>query len=127
MVERRSIGNAIMTPDKIAFIKGAEVKTQEPAKTKEVELATESSDDTKPAERKPKAAKRSPKEEYEPAPNEVLDEILVSRTARFQYRTAQALTRAHLERKLKRQKPTTQQEIIETAVQHWLKEHGYLD
>ena len=116
-----------MTPDKIAFIKGAEAKAQEPVKTNEIEVVTDASDGSKPVERKPKPTRRSPKEEYEPAPNEVLDEMLVSRTARFQYRTAQALTRAHLERKLKRQKPTTQQEIIETAVQHWLKEHGYLD
>ncbi len=128
MAERRSLGDAIMTPEKIAFISGGEAKKSPPVeKVKVIETVLEASDEPKPADRRARARNRTSREEHEPEATEVLDELLVSRTARFQYRTAQALTRAHLERKLKRLRPTTQQEIIEIAVQVWLRDHGYLD
>src|SRR4051794_16958125 len=122
MAERRSLGDAIMTPEKMAFIGGGEAK-KAPAveKVKDIQPAIEASEEAKPSERRSRPRGRSTREEQEPEANEVLDELLVSRTARFQYRTAQALTRAHLERKLKRLRPTTQQEIIEIAVQAWLR------
>jgi len=128
MAERRSLGEALITPDKLAFIKGSEAKPQtETAKVKEIELTTVSNEEPKATDKQPRSTRKRAREDEAPEATEVLDEMLVSRTARFQYRTAQALTRAHLERKLKRLKPTTQQEIIEIAVQSWLKDHGYLE
>jgi hypothetical protein len=51
---------------------------------------------------------------------------MISVTTRFEQQTADALRRAHLEQKLKNIAPATQQEIIEIAVQTWLKDHDYL-
>lgn len=128
MAERRSLGDAIMTPEKMAFISGGEAKRPPPVeKVKDIAPSIEVTEETKPTERRARTRSRSIREEQEPEPTEILDELLVHRTARFQYRTAQALSRAHLERKLKRLRPSTQQEIIEIAVQAWLRDHGYLD
>lgn len=38
----------------------------------------------------------------------------------------QALLHASFDRKLKREKPWTQQDIAAEALAHWLKKHGYL-
>lgn len=127
MVERRSLGDAI-TPEKLAFIKGGESKVSpEPEKVKVIEKALQPAEESKPLENKAKRSKRSTREEQEPEPADVLNQILVSITNRFQHRTVQALRRAHLERKLKNIQPNTQQEIIEMALQEWLTERGYLD
>lgn len=126
MVERRSLGDAI-TPEKLAFIKGGESKVApEPEKVKVIETALQPAEELKPLENKAKRSRRSTREEQEPEPADVLNQILVSITNRFQHRTVQALRRAHLERKLKNIQPNTQQEIIETALQEWLTERGYL-
>lgn len=55
------------------------------------------------------------------------DTYLVAITTRLKSKTADALRRAHLEQKLHRHKPDTQQDIIEAAVQHWLIQHAFLD
>jgi hypothetical protein len=47
-------------------------------------------------------------------------------TTKLQYATVQALRRAYLEQKLNHATPDTQQEIVEFAVQDWLKKHGFL-
>src|SRR5262249_39930896 len=52
--------------------------------------------------------------------------ILVWLTTRLSPATAEALRRATLEQKLRRCWPHTQQEIVESAVRHWLKTHGFL-
>jgi hypothetical protein len=53
--------------------------------------------------------------------------VTISVTTRLEQRTADALRRAHLQQKLKGSQPETQQEIIQIAVQAWLREHDYLD
>jgi hypothetical protein len=53
--------------------------------------------------------------------------VTMSVTTRLEQRTADALRRAHLEQKLKAMQPSTQQEIIEIAVQGWLRDNGFLD
>lgn len=127
MVERRSLGDAI-TPEKLAFIKGGESKVSlEPEKVKVIETTLQPAEESKPLENKAKRSRRSTREEQEPEPADVLNQILVSITNRFQHRTVQALRRAHLERKLKNIQPNTQQEIIEMALQEWLTERGYLE
>ena len=127
MVERRSLGDAI-TPEKLAFIKGGESKVaSEPEKVKVIETTLQPAEEPKPLENKAKRSRRSTREEQEPEPADVLNQILVSITNRFQHRTVQALRRAHLERKLKNIQPNTQQGIIEMALQEWLTERGYLE
>jgi hypothetical protein len=52
--------------------------------------------------------------------------LLVSLTTRLSPATAEALRRASLELRLQRRRPHTQQEIVEAAVQTWLKSHGFV-
>lgn len=126
MAERRSLTTARMTPEAAAFIQGESKQTQV-ENVRLIDVVPTSTEEDKPSDKRMKTRSRAIREEQEPGPSDVLDELLVSRTARFQYRTAQALTRAHLERKLKRLRPSSQQEIIELAVQAWLRDRGYLD
>jgi len=57
----------------------------------------------------------------------LLGAVLVPLTTRLQPKTADALRRAYLEQKLRRQQPATQQEIVEAALVEWLNSHGYLE
>lgn len=75
----------------------------------------------------PKEAKAKRAVKPQAAPQYLTNRITVSVTTRLEQRTADALRRAHLEQKLKNVRPATQQEIIEIAVQAWLKENSYLD
>ena len=51
---------------------------------------------------------------------------LVSLTVRVPRVVPPGLLLASMDRKLKRQRPWTQQEIVAEALTHWLKSHGYL-
>lgn len=57
----------------------------------------------------------------------LIGHLLAPLTTRIQPETADALKRAYLEQKLRRRRPATQQEIIETALSDWLARNGYLD
>jgi hypothetical protein len=52
--------------------------------------------------------------------------LLMPLTTRLQPSTAAALKRAGLEQKLHGQSPGTVQEIVEEAIQDWLRDSGYL-
>lgn len=52
---------------------------------------------------------------------------LVPLTTRLQPATAAALRRAYLERKINGEAQATQQEIVEEALQDWLRSTGFLD
>ena len=51
---------------------------------------------------------------------------LVSLTVRVPRIVPPGLLLASVDRKLKRQRPWTQQEIVAEALIHWLRQHGYL-
>ena len=51
---------------------------------------------------------------------------LVSLTVRVPRCVPPGLLWASVDRKLKRQRPWTQQEIVAEALAHWLRKHGYL-
>ena len=51
---------------------------------------------------------------------------LVSLTVRVPRRVPPGLLWASVDRKLKRHRPWTQQEIVAEALAHWLRKHGYL-
>ena len=51
---------------------------------------------------------------------------LVSLTVRVPRVVPPGLLLASVDRKLKRQRPWTQQEIVAEALTHWLQQHGYL-
>jgi hypothetical protein len=54
----------------------------------------------------------------------VINRVPISTRMREDF--ADALKRASLERQLERVEPNTLQEILEEAVEPWLKSHGYL-
>lgn len=54
------------------------------------------------------------------------DGSLVSLTVRVPRVVPPGLLLASVDRKLKRQRPWTQQEIVAEALTHWLSQHGYL-
>lgn len=126
MSERRSLSSAMeITPEKLAFIHGTPSATP-------VQSA-----DSSPPEMLPTttgAQKRTTRPRQRPEPDAVIEEgapsllgvVLVPLTTRLLPNTADALRRAYLEQKLKGRKPATQQEIVEAAVQGWLRKEGYL-
>lgn len=138
MSKHRSLSNALLTPEKLAFIKGeAPSSVDEPSDSTPSPLDDEVEEsanlapvETKPAPPRKPASLRGKAARLEPPPATTISEndaYLVAITTRLKSRTADALRRAHLEQKLNRREPDTQQEIIEAAVQHWLREHSYLD
>jgi hypothetical protein len=86
----------------------------------------------KPPKRKPEA-KEKPKakregEEATPATPPAMPSVAsrMPLTTRIRSDLASALKRASLERQLAGEKPNTVQDILEQALEPWLKEHGYL-
>ena len=144
MAKHRSLSNALLSPEKMAFIKGQEANQadivadmQTPIKSNAVvipivELAPETSPTLPDAQPVTKpSVKRSKPVPDDPLPHSTTtpanDDYLVAITTRLQARTADALRRAYLEQKLNRLEPATQQEIIELAVQQWLRKNSFLD
>lgn len=143
MAKHRSLSNALLSPERMAFIKGQEADHQvhrqeqdsvvhtEPTVMPVVELTSNAPKtqntrvEKRPAETLEATARRDVAQPNSTStPNA---EYLVAVTTRLQARTAEALRRAHLEQKLNRRDPATQQEIIELAVQEWLRTNSYLE
>jgi hypothetical protein len=137
MVERRSLGEALSTPEKLAFIKGQSETGSKPSPAK-VQASKETVIDLSATEvaiektetRAPRLTRRSRNERSRqdaPDAHDVLDKVLVPMTFRLPHRIAQAIKRAYLEQKLNHKKPDTVQEIGEEALSEWLENAGYLD
>ena len=123
MGKRRSLDDAL-TPEEEAFLKLTSTPKQQ--------LITPKS--------KPKKKKESPpmpthavKEQFTPdesvASNNPPQYSIVgtgSINARIDPTIATALLRASVERRIKRQAPSTQRDIIAEALSDWLKRHGHL-
>jgi hypothetical protein len=84
---------------------------------------TESAVAEKPAKPEPAAAQPEPKGQGQ-TPSAV---ARVGLTTRIRGDFADALKRASLERQLRKEKPNTQQDILEEALEPWLRKHGYLN
>jgi hypothetical protein len=143
---RRSLGDALaMTPDKLAFIQGANAAQEaKPTRTVELPKAVSATEEPialtevieaertdvqseRPAARSPR--KQSRERDYSEFNDDAMlsmANLLVPLTTRLQPRTAAALKRAGLEQKLRGRKPSTVQEIAEEAIQKWLQTAGYL-
>jgi hypothetical protein len=83
--------------------------------------------DDRPATRKPKAKANEPSKT--PLPAMTVPAPTAGRsplTTRLRADLAGALKRASLERQLAGQEPHTVQEILEEALEPWLRHHGYL-
>ncbi len=141
MAERRSLGAALLSGDKLAFIAGGiPAKVTEPPPVIAAAMAAEaetepaaSHEPTRPRIRRPRTTSRTPRQseetvvDFQTGEGSFLGPILVPLTTRLQPHTADALRRACLEQRLRRKRPHTQQQIVEIAVSTWLKANGYLD
>lgn len=135
MSERRSLSSAMeFTPEKLAFIQATTPPLSgPPEKVVEPNAETEADEPKKrdsSERRQHSRTVRRQRERVETAPQmldpSILQGLLVPLTTRLQPETADALRRAYLEQKLARKNPATQQEIVEAALQDWLKGHAYL-
>jgi hypothetical protein len=127
MTQRRSLTTALeITPQKLEFIRGTESLSNSQLPEPHV---------TEPQQAAASPRKRNPVQQSKPraeladathAEPSLLGVLLVPLTTRLQPKTADALKRAYLEQKLKGRIPATQQEIIEAALQGWLRKEGYL-
>lgn len=137
MTNRRTLGSAIeLTPEKLAFIHGETKHVDSPStdanklpKERTIDLEVTAASTTATQEPSVRISRRSPRA-ANPAParvSEELDRVLVPVTIRLPHRLASALKRAYLEQKLRREKPDTQQEIVEEALGNWLNRHGFLE
>jgi hypothetical protein len=73
---------------------------------------------------------RKPTTSQPPTPAKVSNPGSVARTplsTRLRTDLAEALKRASLQRQLEKTTPSSLTEILEAAVEPWLKEHGYLE
>jgi hypothetical protein len=122
VVKRRSLDDAL-TPDEEAFLK---LTTMPKRQT------------TQPKPKKKKESLPMPrpatKEDFVPdesaAPNNPAQYSIVgtgSINARIDPAIATALLRASVERRIKRQAPSTQRDIIAEALSEWLKKHEHLN
>ena len=122
MVKRRSLNDAL-TPAEEAFL-----KQEKPAKTK----PTTPKPKPKPKEAPPMsrpALKQEFTPDTSPAANNPAQYALAgtgSINARIDPEITTALLRASVERRISRQTPSTQRDIIAEALSAWLKKHGYL-
>ena len=121
MVKRRSLDDAL-TPEEEEFVRQSAPKASKP-KTKK----------PKPKKETPPMSKPAFKQEIPPSFSQPANEPGEQRAARTSSVNARidplittALLRASFERRLQRQTPTTQQDIIAEALTQWLKKHGYL-
>lgn len=138
MVKHRSLSNALLTPEKIAFIKGEEtdsgrIQKNDPSKR---EAPSDPATDLRSVEPNNVSQNIQPSRQTSATNDNALattmasddnDAYRVAITTRLTPQTAEALRRAYLEQKLNRRKPATQQEIVEAAVRGWLREHSYTD
>lgn len=114
-----------VTPEKLAFIKG----TPPSASQLTSQATTEESSSAvakQPAVTVPSRAVAKERERARPGDTSLVGDLLVPLTTRLQPKTADALRRAYLEQKLTRRQPDTQQEIVEAALQGWLRKEGFL-
>lgn len=148
MAERRTIAEAVAIPPNLeAFIKegvpGKSVRQAQPSASTDGNDALNASEPAtvvsmaKPTEPRSRARSQargshpSTRREAEnrSAPDrssDLLDDILVPLTTKLRRRTLQALRRAYLELKLEGRTPSTQQEIIEEAIENWLERRGFV-
>jgi hypothetical protein len=125
MTERRSMGTAFaLTPEKVAFIAGSETPALAGQNAEQRQVASA----VPPHSRKPQNERAvGRRTSTEPEAESLLGVILVPLTTRLQPRTADALRRACLQQRLRGKAPHTQQQIVEIAIDAWLKSNGYLE
>jgi len=132
-MKRKSLIEAVSSPEARDFIQAGTPKPQfvpadskeeaadeasatGPLETKAVEQRSEAQQPVK--KRMPKQVTQTEEEEESPLP------IRVPQTYRLPQRLVEDLARAAMERKLKRRKPWSQQDIVAEAIEEWLSHHA---
>jgi hypothetical protein len=122
VAKRRSLDDAL-TPEEEAFLKLTTPPKQQSIKPK-----------PKKKKESPPMSRPATKENFAPdepvASNNPAQYSLVgtgSINARIDPAIATALLRASVERRIERQPPSTQRDIIAEALSDWLKKHGHLN
>jgi hypothetical protein len=129
-VVRRSLDDAL-TPEEQSFLEqGKPAKAKSPAKKAKAK--------TKPTKRKEETPMARPalKEEFTPpaqpamVPNSPPAAFamsgVVSLNVRIEPEISTALLTASMQRKIQRQNPHTQRDIVSEALADWLRKHGHL-
>ena len=140
MGERRSIGAAMeLTPEQKAFVQTGATgpktttptkSTTEPQRETDLQISDKSADTTQHERRVRRSRSRRQAPGLLPSNNEgllVVTNLLMQLTTRLHPTTYAALKRAGLEQKLYGRSPAMVQEIVEEAIQRWLRDYGYLD
>lgn len=118
MAGRRSLVDGMKTVDRrkeLAFVKGVEITEPE---------------EPKAPKRKPKPRPKEKREGEEPTPAALpampAPTSRMPLTTRIRTDFGTALKRASLERQLSGEKPNTVQDILEEALEPWLRDRGFL-
>lgn len=137
MVNRRTMGAALeLTDEKKAFIKGSANEAVS-APVSASQSRQEMTPDRKPVSseeaptvrpvRRSRSRRNARQESDRGAAPLGISNLLKPLTTRLQPSTAASLMRAVLEQKLRGLEPSTTQEIVEEAIQEWLRDYGYLE
>ena len=124
-----ALKTADLSPEALAFVRGGapkpaagETVVQEVPATPAATPVKEAPDPSAPTEISLSKPKATPKREVSaPAPTS-----LVGLSFRLPAELHHATMRASFERKMQRQEPWTQQDIVAEALGAWLKKQGYL-
>jgi len=113
---RRSMADAMLSPEKVAFIRGEVHKSSggETLEERRSESITNKAQSVRVTEVLSEEAGEAPP-------------VLVPLTTRLHPEVADALRRANLEQRLKRRNPQTVQEIVELSLRTWLSKAGFLE
>jgi hypothetical protein len=129
-MKRKSLIEAVSSPEARDFIQAGTLKSQfvqtdskeaTAEATPPALLETKAVEQTSEAEQP--AKKRMPKQVIEEEEESPLP-IRVPQTYRLPQRLVEDLARAAMERKIKRRKPWSQQDIVAEAIGEWLSHHA---
>lgn len=132
MKDRRSMSTALQTvdlpPEAADFLRQGTPKPKTVSALPESSIPVSVDENQENVEIRPKLNRvertsNVPKEKQPPEP--IVPARLVSLTVRVPAEIPDNLLRASVDRKLKRQRPSTQQEIAAEAIVQWLHENGY--
>ena len=129
MVDKRSLGDALFTPDKMAFINGGDEQGGSESRSSgrkvapktidlgpAVDAETEDLSNVVPSRQRRQRPRAT---EAVPSLVEVLDDVLVPLTTRVPHRLNQMLRRFCLEQELRYAKPDSIQAIVKSALEEW--------
>lgn len=132
MADKRSLGEALaLSPEKLAFIQGGESKTghasPKPVRNETRTIELPSSDASavdrqrEPIQPRERQKRQRTSEATFSGSGDVLDKMLVPLTTRLPHGLVQSMRRMCLEQRLQHAKPDSIQEIVQTALEHWLQ------